>query len=288
MKRIIHSTGVLLLLFLVFGLNMAHAATTDLYRDGPPKDTDLDGLTDQGEIQLYQTDPNVPDTDKDGFLDGTEVLRGTNPLDTQDPVGGIYPLQQQKDPQWTWYLARTSGITSYLLLFLSIIIGIGITSGFIFQLCGPLIAWAVHRTVSLALIIFVAIHIITLGLDGYMKFSLADLLIPFYSKYNPLYLSLGIIGFYLLVLIIITSLVLIITKYKAWRFLHYLTFPAFVALFMHGVFLGTDSKTLAMQAVYWITGSVAVLAVLYRLVTFRSSKSRPKIIDNAYSKKATA
>ena len=35
-------------------------------------------------IQLYGTDPNNPDTDGGGALDGAEVARGTDPLDPSD------------------------------------------------------------------------------------------------------------------------------------------------------------------------------------------------------------
>jgi len=42
-------------------------------------DTDNDGISDFDEINLYQTNPEEPDTDGDGFLDGVEIIRGFNP-----------------------------------------------------------------------------------------------------------------------------------------------------------------------------------------------------------------
>ena len=44
-------------------------------------DTDGYGLGDGDEILGYASDPFTPDTDGDGFLDGTEVFSGTDPLD---------------------------------------------------------------------------------------------------------------------------------------------------------------------------------------------------------------
>jgi hypothetical protein len=44
-------------------------------------DTDGDGISDYDELNLYKTDPNNPDTDGDGFMDGVEIIRGFNPLD---------------------------------------------------------------------------------------------------------------------------------------------------------------------------------------------------------------
>lgn len=43
-------------------------------------DSDLDGLTDYEEINIYNTDPQDPDTDGDSYSDGEEVLNGYNPL----------------------------------------------------------------------------------------------------------------------------------------------------------------------------------------------------------------
>jgi hypothetical protein len=45
----------------------------------PGKDSDSDGLTDVEEASIYGTDPNLPDTDLDGFLDGNEVFHRYNP-----------------------------------------------------------------------------------------------------------------------------------------------------------------------------------------------------------------
>ncbi len=45
----------------------------------PGKDSDSDGLTDMEETAIYGTNPNLPDTDADGFLDGNEVFHRYNP-----------------------------------------------------------------------------------------------------------------------------------------------------------------------------------------------------------------
>ena len=43
-------------------------------------DLDDDLLLGYEEINIYNTDPNNPDTDGDGYLDGEEVMKGYNPL----------------------------------------------------------------------------------------------------------------------------------------------------------------------------------------------------------------
>jgi hypothetical protein len=42
-------------------------------------DTDGDGLFDREEVRVYKTNPLDPDTDKDGYQDGSEVKGGYNP-----------------------------------------------------------------------------------------------------------------------------------------------------------------------------------------------------------------
>jgi|GEM_PF-483331 cell division protein FtsL len=48
------------------------------------QDLDNDGLTGKEEINIYGTDPNNPDTDGDGYLDGVEVENGYDPLSGPD------------------------------------------------------------------------------------------------------------------------------------------------------------------------------------------------------------
>src|SRR3989339_455626 len=45
----------------------------------PGVDSDSDGLSDIEETLVYKTDPRLPDTDSDGFLDGNEVFHRYNP-----------------------------------------------------------------------------------------------------------------------------------------------------------------------------------------------------------------
>ncbi len=60
----------ILLFFLLIG--NATKAAVDL-------DTDSDSLTDNQETLIYATDPQNPDTDGDGYLDGEEVKHGYSP-----------------------------------------------------------------------------------------------------------------------------------------------------------------------------------------------------------------
>jgi len=62
-------------------------------------DSDNDGLTDDEEDNIWFTDPNNPDTDGDGYLDGDEVDNGYDPL-----IAGSARLEDRIDiSNWQTY-----------------------------------------------------------------------------------------------------------------------------------------------------------------------------------------
>lgn len=236
------------------------------------KDGDYDGLTDQGETQVYKTDPQNADSDGDGYLDGAEVLAGTDPLVPEIVATPLNPISETAGENtvsfWPWYFARASGIAAYILLFLLIVTGGGIKTSWSFRFISPTIAWLNHRYLGIALTFSVIVHLVSLLVDKYLKFTIIDILVPFVSTYKPIFLSLGIIGFYMLIAVIITSIFSINKFPKAWRLIHYLTYPMFIILFIHGYFTGTDTPYILIQLMYLITGIIFSLFCLYRLYFF--------------------
>lgn len=81
------------------GDGLTDAQESEIGTDPFNPDTDDDGLSDgTDEIMRMSeefgsnTDPRHPDTDRDGYGDGQEIEMGTNPLDPNDPGGGIEQL----------------------------------------------------------------------------------------------------------------------------------------------------------------------------------------------------
>lgn len=62
----------------------------DLSPNAAPADTDNDGLTDDSELNVHETDPELADTDEDDLEDGQEVLfHLTNPLSADSDGDGL-------------------------------------------------------------------------------------------------------------------------------------------------------------------------------------------------------
>lgn len=227
-------------------------------------DSDYDGLSDFVEINTYHTNPNLADTDSDGYLDSAEVLAGSNPL---DPTNAAIATESViKSISLPWYIARAAGIAAYILMFFVIMLGTGMTSGYIYSVLNPVKAWIVHKYISLALGLTLLTHIIALLFDKFMNFGLLDIFIPFFSNFKPWFLSFGILAFYTIIVIIFSSLLFRIKYKRAWRGIHYATYPLFIFSLLHGLFTGTDSNTIGMQIIYWSTGIIFFSLTFYRFI----------------------
>lgn len=260
------SRRILIILCLVGVLGVVgqttHAAS--LYQPNEkPIDTDADGLTDQGETRLFGTNPANVDTDHDGYFDSTEVLLGSDPTDANSiPTESVVPKQASA---WPWFVTRAAGISSYLLLWLIVMFGLGLSTNVAYRIMSPTTGWTIHRTLGLALAGTVALHIGSLLLDSFIQLKVVEVFVPFASAFRTTPLALGIIGFYIILPVIVTSLVSITRHARFWRLTHYLTLPMFVLLFLHGLLIGTDRSLPIMQIMYYVTGLSAGIAIFLRL-----------------------
>ena len=85
-----------------------HGFHADDWAMTQPPDTDQDLLSDDDEINVYGTDPNDPDSDDDGVIDGIEVDLGTDPLD-----GGDFPLLSVERAPNRWLLCTIVLLLSF-------------------------------------------------------------------------------------------------------------------------------------------------------------------------------
>lgn len=176
---------------------------------------------------------------------------------------------------WPWYLSRSFGIASFVLLFFSAVIGMMMTTGIMHRVLSPASSWSLHRTTGIVLILSIALHLCSLLFDRFVNLGLLDLLVPFYSSYQRLYLSLGIIGFYIFIPVIWSSLFWVDKYSKLWRTTHVLSFLMYFAVFIHSLFIGTDTHQPWMLAIYWSTGLIMGGLILYRLIWKLRADSKP-------------
>lgn len=232
-------------------------------------DSDLDGLTDQAEIQIYYTDPKNPDTDNDGYYDGSEVLAGSDQLDANSipglPTTVNLTAQTQDETPWPWYIARVSGLVGFTLLYLSIFLGLTIRVLFLRKIFAPLYAMQGHCWIAFQATLFAFIHGTVLAFDKFMGFRLVDVFVPFASSYEPQLVALGIIGFYLIVIITVSSYGRKYISQKLWRVLHFLNIILYASVVAHAYLLGTDMKNEIVRNIFVGANAFLILLMLINM-----------------------
>jgi sulfoxide reductase heme-binding subunit YedZ len=167
-------------------------------------------------------------------------------------------------PSAYWYLARGTGAVALVLLTASVVLGILDTVRFTAGARWPRFAIdAVHRDLSLLVLVVLVVHVVTSVLDGFAPIGLLDGVIPFVTSYRPLWMGLGTLAFDLLLAIAITSLVRRRLGYRAWRAIHWIAYASWPVAVLHGLGTGSDVKE------WWMLGLtvVCIVAVLVAVWT---------------------
>ena len=194
---------------------------------------------------------------------------------------GIASSFTGSNPKAYWYLSRGAGFVALGLLWISMMLGVGITNKLARFWPGIPPTMAIHEYTSLLGLFFAAFHGLILLGDQYSQYKLVQLLMPFGSvQYRPTWVALGQIGFYAWFIIAITFYIRKAIGKKTWRVLHYVSFICFLGAVVHGVTSGTDTATVWAQDFYWITGGSLLFLVVYRTLTSGKPARNPAAIHS--------
>jgi methionine sulfoxide reductase heme-binding subunit len=163
-----------------------------------------------------------------------------------------------------WYLTRTMGISAYIALSFSVILGM-LRS--VARKSSERISWVVdelHQFVATVAGLLVAGHLLVLLFDPFLPFSLINLLLPVNEPFKPSAVAFGIFGFYSTVLLLASSWLRKRMRYSWWRGIHYVSFFAFAMVTLHGWFAGSDSGEPWMRAIYAFATSAVLFLILVR------------------------
>lgn len=171
------------------------------------------------------------------------------------------------DPKVYWYLSRGTAFISLSLLWLSMALGLGMTSKMARLWPGAPASFAIHEYVSLLGLAFAIFHGLVLLGDHYINFTLAQIVMPFSTVgYRPLWVGIGQIGFYIWVIVALSFYIRPLIGQKTWKAVHYLSFLMYVMGLSHGLFSGTDTAANWAQQYYWISGGSLLFLLFMRIV----------------------
>ena len=192
--------------------------------------------------------------------------------------------------QLWWYVTRASGLTGYFLLWLSMIWGFAIPTGFVKPFLENIFSYDFHEHLSLLGIGFVLIHVVVLLFDEYLPFSILQILIPFTDTYRPIWVGLGILSFYLLLLVTFTFYIRQKIGAKAFRSIHVLSILSYLGTTLHGLFAGTDSALPITMLIYAGTFLCVVFLTVYWLIirTFKKEDEHVTVTQISTRKNMSA
>lgn len=205
-----------------------------------------------------------------GALAAAIFLPNWMPAMTQSVAGA--------DPKAFWYLSRGSAFVAYFLLWLSMILGTGITNKLSVLWPGLPPTIELHQFTSILGLAFGLFHGLILKGDHYMAFSLAQVLIPFTtSGYRPLWVGIGQVGFYSMLIVTLSFYVRKKIGPKTWRALHFISFATYVSVLVHALLAGTDASALGVQLFYMISGGLLFFMILYRILVSSANAREKKL-----------
>lgn len=139
-----------------------------------------------------------------------------------------------------WYFGRGFGVSALVLFSIVVVLGIVTRGGRPLPGLPRVTVATVHRTASLAAVLFLALHVVTLLLDPYSQLRIADVVLPFLSHYRPLWQGLGTLALDLAAVLVVSSLLRHRLGLRSWRAIHWLAYACWPLAIGHAVGTGTD------------------------------------------------
>jgi predicted ferric reductase len=174
--------------------------------------------------------------------------------------------------QAMWYITRASGLIAYVLIWLSMVWGLGVASKIFDTLLHGTFTYDFHQYISLLAVGFTLLHMGVLLFDGYMPYSVWQILIPFISPYRPLWIGIGVIGFYLMALVTVTFYIRTKIGMKAFRTIHVFSLVSYFAITLHSFMSGSDSSLPSVMVLYVVTFLITMFLIVYWLIMAAQKK----------------
>jgi sulfoxide reductase heme-binding subunit YedZ len=163
-----------------------------------------------------------------------------------------------------WFATRGTGVVSLVLLTAIVVLGIATSTRARSTRWPRFVVVGLHRNLTLAALLFIALHVVTTVADGFAPIGLKDAVVPFLSPYRPLWLGLGAVAFDLLIALTLTSLLRARIGQRLWRALHWSAYASWPVALMHALGTGTDARLGWMQLLGAASTAAVVAAILYR------------------------
>ena len=176
-------------------------------------------------------------------------------------------------PIW-WITSRATGIVGYLAITGSIVAGLASKARLGQRATSPIARLEWHKSLGIVGMVLVIAHVFTL-LGSARGFDVGDLLLPGAMDYRPLWVSLGVVAFWLLILVAITGSLRARLGPRMWKTIHMSSYMVFAAATMHGLVAGTDSGRIVLLLMYVAAAAAVAGLATRRLIAPPAPVRRP-------------
>lgn len=177
------------------------------------------------------------------------------------------------DPHLWWYISRASALIAWALMTASVLWGILLSTRIMRRVDNPAWLQDLHGYLGGTSLVMVGLHMVSLMIDSWLKFTATEVLVPFATDFKPLPVALGILAFYLLVAVQGSSLMLKGLPRMFWKALHYASYAALLLVSFHAGLTGTDVGSLWYKIMSITLISVAAIAVILRILAGKRGSS---------------
>lgn len=166
-----------------------------------------------------------------------------------------------------WMFSRATGLLAYVALSADVIVGLLLSTRRADRLLprGHLVD--IHNWLSPLTLALVLAHGAVLLADGYVRFDIIDVFVPFASRRWPIAIGIGVLAGYLVLVVHASFGLRKRIGTATWRRIHYLSFVAFVLVTIHAIAVGTDSTHPWFASVYAVLLLVVGSLIGVRIVS---------------------
>lgn len=182
------------------------------------------------------------------------------------------PLTANLPDQIWWYVARSGGIVALLLASLAVIWGLLLSTRITQGKPSPKWLTSMHRYMGTLTVTFTAVHVAGLVADSYVDFGWRDVLVPMASRWKPGPVAFGVVAFYLLLAVEISSWLMKRIPRKWWKAIHLSSFGVLWAGLIHGATAGTDTTNRIYIGAMVVVIVGSMFLTLYRLLVGRATR----------------
>lgn len=162
-----------------------------------------------------------------------------------------------------WFISRSSGVLAYMMLTAAVLWGLVQSGGILRPTIPPLLALGLHSFLNWGSLVMAALHGLILLGDQYIKLTLADVIVPFIAPYEPAFVGLGILAFYLMLILSSSFYARKWLGQETFRRLHYASYPTYILVSLHGLGAGTDTGRI--WPLYLTSVGLVVLVTAWRI-----------------------